>query len=161
MEKLLLIVNIVFLLIITTQTYLLIRFKKARDIRKSENIVDVLTSIKREDDYVLDRERDDLALDEYLKDVKSIIDNYDKSRSKMIAFRTRRALLYKTIMIIQVISKYTTIDVEYDIDSKILPKRSDKDIMRLLVESYNNFSKDAPETFNDLLLCALLLSDNK
>ena len=64
-------------------------------------------------------------------------------------------------MIIPVMAKYTIIDIEYDTTSKILSKKSDKDIMRALTEAYNSFSKEAPEAFNDLLLCSLYLSDNK
>lgn len=155
------ILYIILTAIILVELVTIIIISRVKIDKKKENIVSVLTNIKKEDDFIIDREKDDILIDNYLYIVKDIISSYEKSRSKVIAFRTRRKLLYYTIMIIPVISKYTQIDIDYDIASKILPKRADKDIMRLLVEAYNSFSKDALESFNDLLLCSLLLSDNK
>lgn len=155
------ILYIILTAIILVELVTIIIISRAKIDKKKENIVSVLTNIKKEDDFIIDREKDDILIDNYLSIVKDIISSYEKSRSKVIAFRTRRKLLYYTIMIIPVISKYTQIDIDYDVASKILPKRADKDIMRLLVEAYNSFSKDALESFNDLLLCSLLLSDNK
>lgn len=155
------ILYIILTAIILAELVTIIIISRVKIDKKKENIVSVLTNIKKEDDFIIDREKDDILIDNYLYIVKDIISSYEKSRSKVIAFRTRRKLLYYTIMIIPVISKYTQIDIDYDIASKILPKRADKDIMRLLVEAYNSFSKDALESFNDLLLCSLLLSDNK
>lgn len=155
------ILYIILTAIILVELVTIIIISRAKIDKKKENIVSVLTNIKKEDDFIIDREKDDILIDNYLFIVKDIISSYEKSRSKVIAFRTRRKLLYYTIMIIPIISKYTQIDIEYDIASKILPKRTDKDIMRLLIEAYNSFSKDALESFNDLLLCSLLLSDNK
>ena len=155
------ILYIILTAIILVELVTIIIISRAKIDKKKENIVSVLTNIKKEDDFIIDREKDDILIDNYLSVVKDIISSYEKSRSKVIAFRTRRKLLYYTIMIIPIISKYTQIDIEYDIASKILPKRTDKDIMRLLIEAYNSFSKDALESFNDLLLCSLLLSDNK
>ena len=155
------ILYIILTTIILVELVTIIIISRAKIDKKKENIVSVLTNIKKEDDFIIDREKDDILIDNYLFIVKDIISSYEKSRSKVIAFRTRRKLLYYTIMIIPIISKYTQIDIEYDIASKILPKRTDKDIMRLLIEAYNSFSKDALESFNDLLLCSLLLSDNK
>lgn len=155
------ILYIILTAIILVELVTIIIISRAKIDKKKENIVSVLTNIKKEDDFIIDREKDDILIDNYLYIVKDIISSYEKSRSKVIAFRTRRKLLYYTIMIIPTISKYTQIDIDYDVASKILPKRADKDIMRLLVEAYNSFSKDALESFNDLLLCSLLLSDNK
>lgn len=155
------ILYIILTAIILVELVTIIIISRVKIDKKKENIVSVLTNIKKEDDFIIDREKDDILIDNYLYIVKDIISSYEKSRSKVIAFRTRRKLLYYTIMIIPVISKYTQIDIDYDVASKILPKRADKDIMRLLVEAYNSFSKDALESFNDLLLCSLLLSDNK
>lgn len=133
--------------------------KKRQD--NVSTIANELVKVKKEDDFVIERESDEIAINHYLNVVKTIISNYNKSRSKQVAFRTRRLLMYETIMIIPVISKYIIIDIEYDTTSKILSKKSDKDIMRALTEAYNSFSKEAPESFNDLLLCSLYLSDNK
>lgn len=155
------ILYIILTAIILVELVTIIIISRAKIDKKKENIVSVLTNIKKEDDFIIDREKDDILIDNYLSIVKDIISSYEKSRSKVIAFRTRRKLLYYTIMIIPIISKYTQIDIDYDVTSKILPKRTDKDIMRLLVGAYNSFSKDALESFNDLLLCSLLLSDNK
>ena len=155
------ILYIILTAIILVELVTIIIISRAKIDKKKENIVSVLTNIKKEDDFIIDREKDDILIDNYLSVVKDIISSYEKSRSKVISFRTRRKLLYYTIMIIPTISKYTQIDIDYDVTSKILPKRTDKDIMRLLVEAYNSFSKDALESFNDLLLCSLLLSDNK
>lgn len=133
--------------------------KKRQD--NVSTIANELVKVKKENDFVLEKESDEIAINRYLNIVKTIISNYDNSRSKQIAFRTRRLLIYETIMIIPIISKYVIIDIEYDTTSKILSKKSDKDIMRALTEAYNSFSKEAPEAFNDLLLCSLYLSDNK
>ena len=124
-------------------------------------IANELVKVKKENDFVLERESDEIAINHYLSIVKTVISSYDNSRNKLVSFRTRRLLLYETIMVIPIIAKYTIIDIEYDTTSKILSKKSDKDIMRALTEAYNSFSKEAPEAFNDLLLCSLYLSDNK
>ena len=133
--------------------------KKMQD--NVSTIANELVKVKKENDFVLERESDEIAINHYLSIVKTIISSYDNSRNKLVSFRTRRLLLYETIMVIPIIAKYTIIDIEYDTTSKILSKKSDKDIMRALTEAYNSFSKEAPDAFNDLLLCSLSLSDNK
>lgn len=141
----------------------LLSYKKNKKSKENNvsHLAKALANYRMEDDFLLDKEHDDILIDNYMNVLKNVIDNFNKSRSKQIAFRTRRLILYETIMIIPIITKYIDLNFDYDTSSKILPKRTDKDIIRALSESYNSFSKDAPEAFNDIILCVLYLGDNK
>ena len=159
MQLLLFILTIIFLIIIIVETIILLKHKE-----KSSNPRDVITElvkIKDRNDLEIDKEHDDLVINNYLDIIKDILNKYDNSRSKQVAYRTRRILLYNLILVLPTMAKYTEINFEYDITSKIPLKRSDKDIMRLLKETYNSYSEESPEVFNDFILCTLLLNDNR
>lgn len=156
----LIITCIILAIIVWLETYYI--FHKKKSVKtKTNSIVEELNKIKTEDNFVLDKEHDNILIAEYLKKINNVLKAYDSSRSKMVSFRTRRLLLYETIMIIPIISKTLDISFEYDTTSKILSKKSDRDIMLLLKEAYNSYSNESPESFNDIILCTLLLSDNK
>ena len=55
-------------------------------------IANELVKVKKENDFVLERESDEIAINHYLSIVKTIISNYDNSRNKLVSFRTRRLL---------------------------------------------------------------------
>ena len=156
----LIITCIILAIIVWLETYYI--FHKKKSVKtKTNSIVEELNKIKTEDNFVLDKEHDNILIAEYLKKINNVLKAYDSSRSKMVSFRTRRLLLYETIMIIPIISKTLDIHFEYDTTSKILSRKSDRDIMLLLKEAYNSYSLESQESFNDMILCALLLSDNK
>lgn len=156
----LIILCILLVVALCVETYYIFS-KKHRVTKNTTNIVEELTKIKTEDNFVLDKEHDDILINNYLSIINQALKAYDSSRSKMVSFRTRRLLLYETIMIIPIISKTLDISFEYDTTSKILSKKSDRDIMLLLKEAYNSYSLESQESFNDMILCVLLLSDNK
>lgn len=156
----LIILCILLVVALSIETYYIFS-KKRRITKNTTNIVEELTKIKTEDNFVLDKEHDDILINNYLSIINQVLKAYDSSRSKMVSFRTRRLLLYETIMIIPIISKTLDISFEYDTTSKILSKKSDRDIMLLLKEAYNSYSLESQESFNDMILCVLLLSDNK
>ena len=155
---------ICLLLAVVAETIYIVRYKNNKKKKKSDVVSDLATElikIKKENDFGAVKEKDVILIDDYLNTVKEILSVYESSRNKIVSYRTRRKLLYNTILIIPIISKYTNIYFDYDTTSKILSKKSDKDIMTLLLEAYNSFSLEAPEAFNDLILASLLLSDNR
>lgn len=159
MQTLLLIVNIIFLIIITLETRLLMIRKE-----KSSNPRDVVTElvrIKDKADLDIDKEHDSLMINNYMQFIKETLNFYENSRSKLISYKTRRQMMYNLIMILPIISKYAEITFDYDITSKVPNIPKDRDIMRLLKEAYNSYSEENPEAINDIILCTLWLSDNK
>ena len=159
MQTLLLIVNVIFLIIITIETRLLMIRKE-----KSSNPRDVVTElvrIKDKADLDIDKEHDSLMINNYMQFIKETLNFYENSRSKLISYKTRRQMIYNLIMILPVISKYAEITFDYDITSKVPNIPKDRDVMRLLKEAYNSYSEENPEAINDIILCTLWLSDNK
>lgn len=159
MEKLLYIVNIIFLLIIIIEALVIV--KKKEKSSNPRDIVTELVKVKDRTDLDIDRERDNLMINNYMKFVKDVLNFYDNSRSKLVSYRTRRQMMYNLIMILPIISKYADISFEYDITSKVPSIPKDRDVMRLLKEAYNSYSEENPEAINDIILCTLWLSDNK
>lgn len=159
MQTLLLIINIIFLIIITIETRLLMIKKE-----KSSNPRDVVTElvrIKDKADLDIDKEHDSLMINNYMQFIKETLNFYENSRSKLISYRTRRQMIYNLIMILPIISKYAEITFDYDITSKVPSIPKDRDVMRLLKEAYNSYSEENPEAINDIILCTLWLNDNK
>ena len=159
MQTLLLIINIIFLIIITIETRLLMIKKE-----KSSNPRDVVTElvrIKDKADLDIDKEHDSLMINNYMQFIKDALNFYENSRSKLISYRTRRQMIYNLIMILPIISKYAEITFDYDITSKVPSIPKDRDVMRLLKEAYNSYSEENPEAINDIILCTLWLNDNK
>lgn len=159
MEKLLIFINIVFLIVITVETILL--FKKNEKNSNPRDIITELVKVKDKTDLDIDREHDNLMIDNYMKFVKETLNFYENSRSKLISYKTRRQMMYNLIMILPIISKYANISFDYDISSKVPSIPKDRDVMRLLKEAYNSYSEENPEAINDIILCTLWLSDNK
>lgn len=159
MEKLLIFINIVFLIVITIETILL--FKKNEKNSNPRDIITELVKVKDKTDLDIDREHDNLMIDNYMKFVKETLNFYENSRSKLISYKTRRQMMYNLIMILPIISKYANISFDYDISSKVPSIPKDRDVMRLLKEAYNSYSEENPEAINDIILCTLWLSDNK
>lgn len=159
MQTLLFIVNIVFLIIITIETrMLMIRKEKSSNPR---DVVTELVRIKDKADLDIDKEHDSLMINNYMQFIKETLNFYENSRSKLISYKTRRQMMYNLIMILPIISKYAEITFDYDITSKVPNIPKDRDVMRLLKEAYNSYSEENPEAINDIILCTLWLSDNK
>lgn len=159
MEKLLYIINIIFLVIIIIEA--LIIMKKKEKSSNSRDIITELVKVKDKTDLDIDKEHDNLMIDSYMKFIKETLNFYENSRSKLISYKTRRQMMYNLIMILPIISKYANISFEYDITSKVPNVPKDRDVMRLLKEAYNSYSEENPEAINDMILCTLWLSDNK
>lgn len=159
MQTLLFIVNIIFLIIITLETrMLMIRKEKSSNPR---DVVTELVRIKDKADLDIDKEHDSLMINNYMQFIKETLNFYENSRSKLISYKTRRQMMYNLIMILPIISKYAEITFDYDITSKVPNIPKDRDVMRLLKEAYNSYSEENPEAINDIILCTLWLSDNK
>jgi hypothetical protein len=131
---------------------------------KSSNPRDVVTElvrIKDKADLDIDKEHDNLMINNYMQFIKETLNFYENSRSKLISYKTRRQMTYNLIMILPIISKYAEIAFDYDITSKVPNIPEDRDVMRLLKEAYNSYSEENPEAINDIILCTLWLNDNK
>lgn len=123
---------------------------------KSTNVVDELMKIQENIDFDISQEKDSLRINEYLKELKSVLDRYDSVRSRIVSTKIKRELLLSTIDIIPVFSKY--IDVTIDKDKyKEESNLDNKEIMRLLKENYNSYSNVSLDVFNDTLLLVVLL----
>lgn len=123
---------------------------------KSTNVVDELMKIQENIDFDISQEKDSLRINEYLKELKSVLDRYDSIRSRVVSTKIKRELLLSTIDIIPVFSKY--IDVIIDRDKyKEESNLDNKEIMRLLKENYNSYSNVSLDVFNDTLLLVVLL----
>ncbi len=145
---------ICLLLAVVAETIYIVRYKNNKKKKKSDVVSDLATElikIKKENDFGAVKEKDVILIDDYLNTVKEILSVYESSRNKIVSYRTRRKLLYNTILIIPIISKYTNIYFDYDTTSKILSKKSDKDIMTLLLEAYNSFSLDLIFSLNKIV----------
>lgn len=123
---------------------------------KSTNVVDELMKIQENIDFDISQEKDSLRINEYLKELKSVLDRYDSIRSRIVSTKIKRELLLSTIDIIPVFSKY--IDVTIDKDKyKEESNLDNKEIMKLLKENYNSYSNVSLDVFNDTLLLVVLL----
>lgn len=123
---------------------------------KSTNVVDELMKIQENIDFDINQEKDSLRINEYLKELKSVLDRYDSVRSRIVSTKIKRELLLSTIDIIPVFSKYVDVIIDRD-KYKEKSNLDNKEIMRLLRENYNSYSSVSLNVFNDTLLLVVLL----
>lgn len=132
------------------------RFKR----NKKEVIIKSLSTKQREDELVLEKDKDLTSLDEYTKYIKTIIDDYNKSRSKRISLKTRKEALLETFKIVPIASKYITLNYYYNLEDKEF-NLNDKELMTMLETAYNDYNHDNLDSLNSIFTVVLRLRDEK
>ena len=160
-----------YLYVIDTVTLLLIaymllqnklkEYKVKKNIKKEVEVVTTLTEKKMKDDIDLEKDKDLVAFDEYMKYIKSVIDRYNNSRNKKIAFRTKQELLGRTVEILPLFNKYIDIDFFYDLDDPTYKGVTERDLMMMLESIYNDFTHNNLESFNNIVSVVMRLRDMK
>ena len=135
-------------------------FKKFRKNKKAE-IIKSLAIRQKEDELVVEKDKDITMIDEYVNYIKQTLDNYNNSRSKKIALRTRQELLLKTIDIIPVASRHINLNYYYNLEDKEWYKLTDRDMMMLLESAYNDYTHENLDSLNSIFTAALRLRDDK
>lgn len=135
-------------------------FKKFRKNKKDE-IIKSLATRQKEDELVVEKDKDITMIDEYVNYIKQILENYNNSRSKKIALRTRQELLLKTIDIIPVASRHINLNYYYNLEDKEWYKLTDRDMMMLLESAYNDYTHENLDSLNSIFTAALRLRDDK
>ena len=135
-------------------------FKKFRKNKKAE-IIKSLAIRQKEDDLVVEKDKDITMIDEYVNYIKQMLENYNNSRNKKIALRTRQELLLKTIDIIPVASRHINLNYYYNLEDKEWYKLTDRDMMMLLESAYNDYTHENLDSLNSIFTAALRLRDDK
>ena len=135
-------------------------FKKFRKNKKAE-IIKSLATRQKEDELVVEKDKDITMIDEYVNYIKQTLENYNNSRSKKIALRTRQELLLKTINIIPVASRHINLNYYYNLEDKEWYKLTDRDMMMLLESAYNDYTHENLDSLNSIFTAALRLRDDK
>ena len=135
-------------------------FKKFRKNKKAE-IIKSLATRQKEDELVVEKDKDITMIDEYVNYIKQTLENYNNSRSKKIALRTRQELLLKTIDIIPVASRHINLNYYYNVEDKEWYKLTDRDMMTLLESAYNDYTHENLDSLNSIFTAALRLRDDK
>lgn len=133
------------------------KFKKA----KKEDFLKSLVIKQKEDELIVEKDKDIATLDEYVNFIKSILENYALSRNKKISLRTRQEILIKTIEVIPIASRHITLSYYYNLDDKEWYKLTDRDMMMLLETAYNDYTHDNLDSLNSIFTAALRLRDDK
>lgn len=135
-------------------------FKKFRKNKKDE-IIKSLATRQKEDELVVEKDKDITMIDEYVNYIKQLLENYNNSRNKKIALRTRQELLLKTIDIIPVASRHINLNYYYNLEDKEWYKLTDRDMMMLLESAYNDYTHENLDSLNSIFTAALRLRDDK
>ena len=135
-------------------------FKKFRKNKKAE-IIKSLAIRQKEDELVVEKDKDITMIDEYVNYIKQTLENYNNSRSKKIALRTRQELLLKTIDIIPVASRHINLNYYYNLEDKEWYKLTDRDMMMLVESAYNDYTHENLDSLNSIFTAALRLRDDK
>ena len=135
-------------------------FKKFIKNKKAE-IIKSLATRQKEDELVVEKDKDITMIDEYVNYIKQMLENYNNSRNKKIALRTRQELLLKTIDIIPVASRHINLNYYYNLEDKEWYKLTDRDMMMLLESAYNDYTHENLDSLNSIFTAALRLRDDK
>ena len=135
-------------------------FKKFRKNKKAE-IIKSLATRQKEDELVVEKDKDITMIDEYVNYIKQMLENYNNSRNKKIALRTRQELLLKTIDIIPVASRHINLNYYYNLEDKEWYKLTYRDMMMLLESAYNDYTHENLDSLNSIFTAALRLRDDK
>ena len=155
---------ILILFIIVESQLLWYRYKplyKILKTRKKEDITKTLANKQREDDLLLEKDRDLSAIDNYMEYIDFIIHRYNTSRNKKIARLTRVCLLHSTVKILPTISKYIQFDGLNRLDDKGFNSLSERDLMMSLESAYNDYSHENLECLNEIISIAIRLRDEQ
>ena len=128
---------------------------------KKEEVIKSLVAKQKEDDLIVEKDKDITTIDEYIKYIKEILDNYSRSRSKRISLRTRQDLLLKTINMIPIAARYINLNFYYNLDDSEWYKLTDRDMMMLLETAYNDYTHENLDSLNSIFTAALRLRDDK
>ena len=161
--KYLFIIDILTLLLVI---YMLVQnkikeYKVKRSLKKEVEVVTTLQEKKQKDDINLEKDKDLVIIDKYMKGISQVIEKYNASRNKKIAYSTRQSLLAKTVAIIPVFAKYITVDFYYNPDDPTFKGVTDRDLMMMMESIYNDFTHDNLGSFNNLLAVIMRLRDIK
>lgn len=135
-------------------------FKKFKKTRKEE-IIKSLAIKQKEDELVVEKDKEITAIDEYVAYIKQLLENYNKSRSKKISLKTRQELLIKTINIIPIASRHIELNYYYNLEDKDWYKLTDRDMIMLLESAYNDYTHENLDSLNSIFTAALRLRDDK
>lgn len=159
----------IYLVIINTVTLLIVLYllfkdnikelKKKRSLKKEVELVTTLTEKKKRDDIDLEKDKDLVTMDKYMEYINEVLTKYNKSRSKIVAFKTKQQLLGNTISVLTTFSKYINIDFFYNPDDPLFKDLGTRDLMMILETAYKDYTHDNLECFNTILAVALKLRD--
>lgn len=159
METINLILNILILIIVLV---ICIQTKIKRRIKfKEPNVINTIANKKLEDDLVIEKDRDLVLIDEYINFIKNILDKYNNSRNKRIAYRTRQEINFETFKIVPIVNKYITLAYYYNLDDKDWYQLTDTELMKMLEAAYNDYTHDNLDSLNSIISVALRLRDDK
>ena len=134
---------------------------KRRQKTRKEEVIKSLAERQKEDEIIVEKDKDIKMIDEYVNYIKQTLENYNNSRSKKIALRTRQELLLKTIDIIPVASRHINLNYYYNLEDKEWYKLTDRDMMMLLESAYNDYTHENLDSLNSIFTAALRLRDDK
>ena len=134
---------------------------KRRQKTRKEEIIKSLAERQKEDELVVEKDKDITMIDEYIAYIKLFLDNYNSSRSKRISLKKRQDLLIKTFNILPVVSRHIDLNYYYNLDDKEWYKLTDRDMIMLLESAYNDYTHENLESLNSIFTAALRLRDDK
>lgn len=154
-------INIIILLLVIYLVFKdnLKELKRVKSLKKEVELVTTLTEKKKRDDIDLEKDKDLVLIDKYMEYVSEVINRYNKSRSKIVAQKTKQELLGKTIEIIPTFSKYVNLEFYYDPSDELFKGMNVRDLMMVLESSYKDYTHDNLECFNTILTVAQKLRD--
>lgn len=135
-------------------------YKKARKAKKEE-LLKSLVNKQKEDELVVEKDKDITIIDEYVKYIGKILERYNNPKNLKIAYRTRQELLYRTIKILPIIAKHITLNYYYNLDDKEWYRLTDRDMLMLLESSYNDYTHDNLDSLNSIITAVLRLRDDR
>ena len=127
---------------------------------KSDDALKSLITKQKEEDLVLEKEHDLILIDSYIETVHEFIIKYHRNRSKRIAYSSRQELLYKTISIIPIVSKYISLEFP-DKDNNEFYNLKDEELLINLGNYYNDYTHDNLSCLQKIILIVIRIRDDK
>ena len=156
------IVIIILFIIIETQV-LWNRYKpfcKTYTKAKSDDALKSLINKQKEEDLILEKEHDLILIDYYIESIHAFITKYHRNRSKRISYNSRQELLYRTISIIPIISKYIPLEFP-DNDNNEFYNLNDQELLINLENYYNDYTHDNLSCLQKIILIVIRIRDDK
>ena len=132
--------------------------KTRKNINKEVEAVTALTEKKKKEDRELEYDKDLVAIDGYMNLIKTFLDSYHSSRRK-VSKEVKQNLVYETMKVVPIFSKYIVIDFYYSSDDEVLSKIKEKELVAMLESAFNDFTHDNLESFNNMITVILKLRD--